>query len=79
MNMPTTAHTKKRYLWIFFALTFFLTWIFWIPLALSGQDVMAGPLMIILLLRWEVLREVISWHLIIIASIYGIILLREMV
>ena len=50
MNMPTTAHTKKRYLWIFFALTFFLTWIFWIPLALSGQDVMAGPLMIILLL-----------------------------
>lgn len=50
MSMPTTAGTKKRYIWIFFALTYFLTWIFWIPLALSGQDVMAGPLMIALLL-----------------------------
>ena len=48
--MPTTAGTKKRTIWIFFALTYFLTWIFWIPLALSGQDVMAGPLMIALLL-----------------------------
>ena len=49
MNMPTIADTKKRYIWIFFALTFFLTWVFWIPLALSGRDVMAGPLMIVLL------------------------------
>jgi membrane protease YdiL (CAAX protease family) len=48
--MPTTAGTKKRTVWIFFALTYFLTWVFWIPLALSGQDVMAGPLMIALVL-----------------------------
>ena len=37
-------------IWIFFALTFALTWIFWIPLALSGKDVMEGPLMLALLL-----------------------------
>jgi len=49
MSMPNTADTKNRYIWIFFALTYFLTWVFWIPLALSGQDVMAGPLMIVLL------------------------------
>lgn len=36
--------------WNFIALTFALTWIFWILLAVSGQDVMAGPLMIPLLL-----------------------------
>jgi len=36
--------------WIFIGLTFALTWVFWIPLAVSGQDVMAGPLMIPLLL-----------------------------
>ena len=48
--MPTTARTKKRTIWIFFTLTYFITWIFWIPLALSGQDVMAGPLMIALVL-----------------------------
>jgi membrane protease YdiL (CAAX protease family) len=36
--------------WIFIVLTYGLTWIFWIPLAVSGQDVMAGPLMIPLLL-----------------------------
>ena len=50
MSMPTTARTKKRTIWIFFTLTYFITWIFWIPLALSGQDVMAGPLMIALVL-----------------------------
>jgi membrane protease YdiL (CAAX protease family) len=50
MSTPTTTRTKKRYIWIFFALTYFLTWIFWIPLAFSGQDVMNGPLMILLLL-----------------------------
>ncbi len=50
MSMPTTARTKKRTIWIFFSLTYFITWIFWIPLALSGQDVMAGPLMIALVL-----------------------------
>ena len=36
--------------WFFFALTFALTWIFWVPLALSGQNVLEGPLMIALLL-----------------------------
>ena len=36
--------------WIFIALTYVLTWVFWIPLALSGQDVMAGPLIIPLVL-----------------------------
>lgn len=35
--------------WLFFPLTFFLTWIFWIPLALSGQAVMRGWLIIPLL------------------------------
>jgi membrane protease YdiL (CAAX protease family) len=50
MSMPTSAGTKIRFVWIFFALTYILTWIFWIPLALSGQDVMAGPLMIALVL-----------------------------
>jgi hypothetical protein len=50
MNMRAASRTKKRDIWIFFALTYFLTWIFWIPLALSGQDVMTGPLMIALLL-----------------------------
>jgi membrane protease YdiL (CAAX protease family) len=36
--------------WIYIALAYGLTWVFWIPLALSGQDVMAGSLMIPLLL-----------------------------
>jgi len=36
--------------WIFIALTYGLTWIFWIPLALSGQDVMGGPWTIAILL-----------------------------
>ncbi|MFC1922696.1 type II CAAX prenyl endopeptidase Rce1 family protein [Chloroflexota bacterium] len=50
MSIPSTADIKTRSVWIFFALTYFLTWIFWIPLALSGQDVMNGPLMIALVL-----------------------------
>jgi membrane protease YdiL (CAAX protease family) len=50
MSTPTTAGRKRRPVWIFFVLTYILTWIFWIPLALSGQDVMAGPLMIPLVL-----------------------------
>jgi membrane protease YdiL (CAAX protease family) len=36
--------------WFFFALTFALTWIFWVPIAFSGRNVMEGPLMIPLLL-----------------------------
>ena len=40
---------KRTSPWPFFALTFVLTWIFWIPLALTGQNVMGGPLMIALL------------------------------
>ena len=47
MSLQTPARPKKRSVWIFFALTYFLTWIFWIPVALSGQGVMAGPLMMI--------------------------------
>ena len=39
-----------KHFWIFIALTYGITWVFWIPLAVSGQDVMAGPLMIPLLL-----------------------------
>ena len=39
-----------RHFWIFIALTYLLTWVFWIPLAISGLDVMSGPLMIPLLL-----------------------------
>ena len=39
-----------KHFWIFIALTYGLTWVFWIPLAVSGQDVMAGLLMIPLLL-----------------------------
>jgi len=50
MSISATARIRKRDIWIFFALTYILTWIFWIPLALSGQDVMAGPLMIALVL-----------------------------
>lgn len=50
MSMHTTRGIKRRNVWIFFALTYFLTWIYWIPLAASGQDVMAGPLMIALVL-----------------------------
>ena len=50
MSMLTTAGTKRRNVWIFFGLTYLLTWIFWIPLAVSGQDVMAGSLMIALVL-----------------------------
>jgi len=50
MSIPSTAGIKTRSVWFFFALTYFLTWIFWIPLALSGQDVMNGPLMIALVL-----------------------------
>lgn len=50
MSKPTSLPTKNISIWIFFALTYILTWIFWIPLALSGQDVMAGPLMIALVI-----------------------------
>ena len=49
-RMAGAAQTKKKYIWIFFALTYFLTWVFWVPLALSGQDVRVGPLMIALVL-----------------------------
>ena len=35
--------------WLFFPLTFFLTWIFWIPIALSGQPVMRSWLIFPLL------------------------------
>jgi len=47
--MKKEARSITHY-WIFIALAYGLTWIFWIPLALSGQDVMAGPLVIPLLL-----------------------------
>jgi membrane protease YdiL (CAAX protease family) len=50
MSLQTPARPKKRSVWIFFALTYFLSWIFWIPLALSGQDMRAGPLLIPMLL-----------------------------
>jgi hypothetical protein len=50
MQLQNAATAKTNRVWQFFALTYALTWIFWIPLALSGQDVMAGPLMIPLLL-----------------------------
>ena len=49
-RMAGAAHTKKKYIWIFFTLTYILTWVFWVPLALSGQDVRVGPLMIALVL-----------------------------
>jgi len=47
INAETMKHSNP---WPFFVLTYAITWIFWIPLALSGQDVMAGPLMIALVL-----------------------------
>ena len=47
--MKTTYQPMKHF-WIFITLTYGLTWVFWILLALSGQDVMAGPLMIPLLM-----------------------------
>ncbi len=50
MSLQIPARPKKRSVWIFFALTYFLSWIFWIPLALSGQDMRAGPLLIPMLL-----------------------------
>jgi len=50
MQLQNAATARTNRVWQFFALTYALTWIFWIPLALSGQDVMAGPLMIPLLL-----------------------------
>ena len=41
---------KSSGVWYFFGITFLLTWIFWIPLALSSQEVMGGPLMLALVL-----------------------------
>ena len=50
MNGEDVTAGKGPSPWVFFALTFALTWIFWLPLALSGQNVVEGPLMIALLL-----------------------------
>jgi len=49
MTEQNASSPPQPRLWQFFALTFVITWAFWIPLALSGQDVMAGPMMIALL------------------------------
>lgn len=46
MKAQDATSGKDSKVWLFFALTFVLTWIFWIPIALTRQDVMAGPLMI---------------------------------
>jgi membrane protease YdiL (CAAX protease family) len=49
MNENNSSSVKRNDIWIFFALTYALTWIFWIPLTFSGQNVMDGPLMLLLL------------------------------
>ena len=49
MKEQDFTSAKQTSPWLFFALTFVLTWIFWIPIALAKRDVMAGPLMIPLL------------------------------
>lgn len=49
MTEQHASSPPQSRLWQFFALTFAITWAFWIPLALTGQDVMAGPMMIALL------------------------------
>lgn len=46
MKAQDATSGKDSKVWLFFALTFALSWIFWIPIALTRQDVMAGPLMI---------------------------------
>lgn len=38
MATATGPRTGHRQLWIFFALTYALSWLFWVPVALSGQD-----------------------------------------
>ena len=36
--------------WLYFVLTFGWSWLFWIPAALSGQDVMQFPMVLLLAL-----------------------------
>jgi membrane protease YdiL (CAAX protease family) len=43
--MSKSTFTDKR-LWIFFALTYGLSWLFWIPAALSGRDFTVLPWLI---------------------------------
>ena len=38
MATATGPRIGHRQLWIFFALTYALSWLFWVPVALSGQD-----------------------------------------
>jgi membrane protease YdiL (CAAX protease family) len=49
MTEQYASSPPQSRLWQFFLLTFVITWVFWIPLALAGQDVMAGPMMIALI------------------------------
>ena len=46
-NATSAKHSSP---WPLFALAYVLTWIFWIPLAVSGQDAKGGPLIILVLL-----------------------------
>ncbi|MFA9562524.1 MAG: hypothetical protein ACERKU_09335, partial [Nitrospirota bacterium] len=42
---PSSNPGKRSSPWYFLGITFLLTWIFWIPLVLSGQEAMGGSLM----------------------------------
>lgn len=50
MTDQKMSSPNRNNVWIFYALTFIITWAFWIPMALSGKNVMEGPLMLLLLI-----------------------------
>ncbi len=52
--------TLNRPPWIFFALTYALSWLFWIPAALSGEDVMATVYAILVVLLFLTAVAVVS-------------------
>ena len=47
MSMPPSKRSSP---WFFFTLAYGVSWFFWIPAALSGQDVMTFPFVLLLYL-----------------------------
>lgn len=43
MNAAIVSHSTRLNSWRFFALAIGLSWLFWLPVALSGQDALAFP------------------------------------
>ena len=46
----TMAQSRRRIPWLYLALAYGLAWVFWIPVALTGQDYQASPFLLVALL-----------------------------